>query len=122
MPECAPGTSRCPRYCRPNADSPRGSRRLERPSVPTPPASSPAAELEAIEHLGPNTVMKQLIAGLAGKKLWGQRPGPMGKAETIEHHAGHGFARREHCLLIKHKAGVHHVNYADVFDNRSEHA
>ena len=69
-----------------------------------------AAELEAIEHLSPHAVMQQQIEGFAGKKLWGQRQGPIGKAEPIQNHAGHGFARREHFLWIGHQAGVNHVN------------
>lgn len=40
-PVPAPGTARCRRSGRPHADAHRGSRRLERPAVPTPPAAGP---------------------------------------------------------------------------------
>jgi hypothetical protein len=81
-----------------------------------------AATLEAMAPLSPKAGMQQQLEGLAGKKLWGQRPGPLGTSETITNHAGHGFARREHCWLIRHKAGVHQVNEASVVDNRRDHA
>jgi hypothetical protein len=81
-----------------------------------------AAELETSEQLRPKAVMKSQIEGLAGKKLWGQRQGPMGTSETIQNHAGHRFARREHCLWIGHEASVHHGHDAQGFDDRRAHA
>lgn len=77
-----------------------------------------AAELEAIEHLSPHAVLQHQLAGCIGKKLWGHRQGPMGKAEPIQNQAGHGFARREHFLWIGHQAGVNQVNYASIFADR----
>jgi hypothetical protein len=81
-----------------------------------------AAEPEAMAHLRPHAVMPQPIAGLAGTKLWGQRHGAMGQAKPIQHHAGHGLTRPEHCWWIGHQAGVNHVNQAYVFDDRSDDA
>ena len=56
------------------------------------------------------TLTKQQIERCVGKKLWGQRQGPMGKAQAIENHSGHGFARRYHFLIIWHEMPVNHVH------------
>jgi hypothetical protein len=66
--------------------------------------------------------MKQQIAGFAGKQLRGSRQGPIGKAEPLKNHAGDGFARCELRLWIGPEASVDHVNEAQVFDDRREHA
>jgi hypothetical protein len=81
-----------------------------------------AAELEAMEQLSPHAIMPHQLEGFAGKKLWGSRQGPMGKAEPIQHHAGYGFARCELLGWIRHEAGVEHGHSAQVVDDRREHA
>jgi hypothetical protein len=81
-----------------------------------------AATRAAMAPLSPNAGRPQPLEGRAGKTLWGQRPGPLGTSETMTHHAGHGFARREPCLVIRHQAGVHQVHDASVVDHRSDHA
>jgi hypothetical protein len=45
----------------------------------------------------------------------------MGNAETMEHHAGYGCARREHFLVLRHETSVDQVNEASVFDHSSQH-
>ena len=69
-----------------------------------------AAQRTALEVRGLETVMKQEREGFIGKKLGRQRSGPMGKAHAIEHHPGHGFARREDFVCIGHEACVDQVN------------
>ena len=79
------------------------------------------AKLEAVEHLGRDALTKQEIEGLAGKKLWRQGQGPIGKAQAVEDHPSDGFARRDHFLVIGHETSVDHVNEAYVCDPRSNH-
>ena len=69
-----------------------------------------AAQRTALAVRGLETVMKQEREGFIGKKLGRQRSGPMGKAHAMEHHPGHGFARREDVVCIGHEACVDQVN------------
>ncbi len=69
-----------------------------------------AAQRTALAVRGLETVRKQEREGFIGKKLGRQRSGPMGKAHAIEHHPGHGFARREDFVCIGHEACVDQVN------------
>jgi hypothetical protein len=54
-----------------------------------------AAQRKAIEALGLEALLKQQIERWVGKKVWSQRQRPLGQAQALEHHPGHGFARRE---------------------------
>ena len=54
---------------------------------------------------------------LVRKKLWGQRHGAIGKAQTVEDHAGDGFPGRDILLVIEPKACVDHLNEAQVLDD-----
>jgi hypothetical protein len=69
-----------------------------------------AAKLETVEHRGLDAFTKQEIKGFVGKKLRRERQGPIGKAQAIENHCGHGFAWRHHFLLIWHETCVDHGN------------
>jgi hypothetical protein len=78
-----------------------------------------AAQLETVAHLGLDAFATQESERCVGKKLRRSREGPMGKAQAIEQHAGHGFARRHHCLIIWHEMPVNHVHQPSVLDDSS---
>jgi hypothetical protein len=46
----------------------------------------------------------------------------MGKAQAIENHSSHGFARRHHCLIVWHEMPVNHVHQPSIPDDSSNQA
>ena len=54
---------------------------------------------------------------LVRKKLWSQGHGAIGKAQTVEDHAGDGFSGRDVLLVIEPKACIDHLNQAHVLDD-----
>jgi hypothetical protein len=81
-----------------------------------------AAQLQALAQLRREALTPHQSERCVGKKLWGPRAGPLGKAHAIEHHPGHGFAWREDFLGLWHEACGDHVNQASVFANSGDHA
>jgi hypothetical protein len=81
-----------------------------------------AAEREPVAPLGSDTFTKPAIEGCVGKQLRREGAGPRGTAHAIQHHAGHGLARRHHCWIIWHEMSVQHVQQPEVLADRSNHA
>jgi hypothetical protein len=81
-----------------------------------------AAQRATVAPLGLDACTQQESKGGVGKKLRRSRQGPRGQAQAMEHHGGHGFAWRHHCLLIWHETGIEHGNQPSVFDQRRNHA
>src|SRR5881409_3894391 len=46
--------------------------------------------------------------------------GPVGKAQAVEDHTGHGFTWRDLLLFIGHKTCINHINEAYIFDKRGD--
>jgi hypothetical protein len=54
--------------------------------------------------------MQQQVERCVGKKLGRSGYRAIGKPEAIEHHPGHGCARRDLLVAIGHQAGIEPVN------------
>ena len=67
------------------------------------------AKLEAVAPLGIDACTQQQIEGVVGKTLRRERQGPLGKAQALQNHRGHGFVRRNHCWIIWHETPVNHI-------------
>jgi hypothetical protein len=81
-----------------------------------------AAPLETVAPLGLNAFTPQESEGCVGNTLRRARHGPIGTAQALANHCGHGFAWRNHCLLIWHETCVDHGNQPSIFAHRSHHA
>ena len=62
-----------------------------------------------------DTVAQEEADRCVRKKRWGQGHGTIGKTQTIEDDAGHGFPGRDLLLVIGPKARVDHFHKPHVF-------
>jgi hypothetical protein len=81
-----------------------------------------AAQPATVPQLGLAAFVTPPSEGVVGQQLRRSREGPVGNAQAIEHHAGHGFARRHPCLSIWHKRPVKHGDQPSVLNDSSHHA
>src|SRR5256714_12807966 len=79
-------------------------------------------ELETVEQLRTDPLMKQQIEGFVGKKLWGERQGTIGKPQAVEDHPGNRFARSDLFLVLHKQTRVDHLDETSVLDRRSDYA
>jgi hypothetical protein len=81
-----------------------------------------AAACETVAHVSVDAWTKQHVEGFVHKKLWGQRPGAMGKPSAVQHHPRYRFARGERFVVVSRQARVDHLHDPSLFDHCSHHS